>query len=110
MIDGDYELLTDDSMLHEPILLVMMTGWIDAAGAAAAAVEAVIEECETSPLIRFDDDTFVDYRARRPTMELRDGVNTNLRWNHIELTAGQSPSGRDILVLSGPEPDMNWRR
>ena len=110
MIDGDYELLTDDSMLHEPILLVMMTGWIDAAGAAAAAVEAVIEECETSPLIRFDDDTFVDYRARRPTMELRDGVNTNLRWHHIELTAGQSPSGRDILVLSGPEPDMNWRR
>ena len=110
MIDSDYELLIDDSIVHEPILLVMMTGWIDAAGAAAAAVDAVIDECQASPLIRFNDDTFVDYRARRPTMELRDGVNTNLRWHHIELTAGQSPGGRDILVLSGPEPDMNWRR
>jgi hypothetical protein len=97
-------------MLHEPILIVMMTGWIDAAGAAAAAAQVVADDCETTPIARFDDDTFIDYRARRPTMELRDGVNTNLRWNHIELLAGRSPEGRDVLVLMGPEPDMNWRR
>lgn len=106
----DYEWLTTEPMLHEPILIVMMTGWIDAAGAAAAAIDAVAEECSTFPLVRFDDDAFIDYRARRPTMELRDGVNTNLRWNHIELLAGRTSSGRDVLVLMGPEPDMNWRR
>jgi len=106
----DIEWLTTEPMLHEPILIVMMTGWIDAAGAAAAAVQVVADECETAPMARFDDDTFIDYRARRPTMELRDGVNTNLRWNHIELLAGRSPAGRDVLVLMGPEPDMNWRR
>ena len=32
-----------------------------------------------APLATFDGDTFIDYRARRPTMELRDGVNTRLR-------------------------------
>ena len=106
----DIEWLTTEPMLHEPILIVMMTGWIDAAGAAAAAVQVVADECETAPMARFDDDTFIDYRARRPTMELRDGVNTNLRWSHIELLAGRSPAGRDVLVLMGPEPDMNWRR
>ncbi len=106
----DIEWLTTEPMLHEPILIVMMTGWIDAAGAAAAAIQVVADECETAPMVRFDDDTFIDYRARRPTMELRDGVNTNLRWNHIELLAGRSPAGRDVLVLMGPEPDMNWRR
>ncbi len=106
----DIEWLTTEVMLHEPVLIVMMTGWIDAAGAAAAAIEAVAKECETAPVARFDDDTFIDYRARRPTMELRDGVNTNLKWHHIELLAGRSPGGRDVLVLMGPEPDMNWRR
>jgi hypothetical protein len=106
----DIEWLTAEPMLHEPILIVMMTGWIDAAGAAAAAAQVVADDCETTPIARFDDDTFIDYRARRPTMELRDGVNTNLRWNHIELLAGRSPEGRDVLVLMGPEPDMNWRR
>jgi hypothetical protein len=106
----DIKWLTTEVMLHEPVLIVMMTGWIDAAGAAAAAIEAVAKECETAPVARFDDDTFIDYRARRPTMELRDGVNTNLKWHHLELLAGRSPAGRDVLVLMGPEPDMNWRR
>ena len=106
----DIQWLTTEVMLHEPVLIVMMTGWIDAAGAAAAAIEAVAKECETAPVARFDDDAFIDYRARRPTMELRDGVNSNLRWHHLELLAGRSPAGRDVLVLMGPEPDMNWRR
>jgi len=108
--DGAYEWLTDEPMLHEPVLVVMLTGWIDAAGAAAAAADALSDECETSPIVRFDDDTFVDYRARRPLMELRDGINTDLIWSTIELRAGRSTSGRDVLILTGPEPDMAWHR
>jgi len=108
--DGLYEWLVDEPMLHEPILVVMLTGWIDAAGAGAAAAAALSAECETSPVLRFDDDTFIDYRARRPVMELRDGLNTDLIWSTTELRAGRSPSGRDVLLLTGPEPDMAWRR
>lgn len=105
-----YEWLVEEPMLHEPVLVVMLSGWIDAAGAGAAAADALADECETSPLVRFDDDTFIDYRARRPIMELRDGINTDLIWSTIELRAGRSSSGRDVLVLTGPEPDMAWRR
>ena len=105
-----YEWLVDEPMLHEPVLIVMLSGWIDAGGAAAAAADAVVDGCEASPIVRFDDDTFIDYRARRPTMELRDGLNTDLVWASIELRAGRSPSGRDVLLLTGPEPDMAWRR
>lgn len=108
--DDAYEWLVDEPMLHEPVLVVMLTGWIDAAGAAAAAADALAKECETAPLVRFDDDTFIDYRARRPVMELRDGLNTDLVWSTIELRAGRSSSGRDVLVLVGPEPDMAWHR
>ncbi len=107
---GDHEWLVDEPMLHEPVLVVMLTGWIDAAGAAAAAADAFSKECETSPILRFDDDTFIDFRARRPVMALRDGINTDLSWSTIELRAGRSTSGRDVLVLIGPEPDMRWRR
>ncbi|TFH17932.1 MAG: PAC2 family protein, partial [Acidimicrobiales bacterium] len=108
--DGAYEWLVDEPMLHEPVLVVMLTGWIDAANAAAAAADALSKECETSPLVRFDDDTFIDYRARRPIMELRDGINTDLVWSTIELRSGRSSSGRDVLLLTGPEPDMAWHR
>jgi len=105
-----YEWLVDEPMLHEPVLVVMLTGWIDAAAAGATAAAVVSTECETVPLLRFDDDTFIDYRARRPTMELRDGLNTDLIWATIELRSGRSIDGRDVLLLTGPEPDMAWHR
>ncbi len=100
----------DDPALHEPVMIVMLTGWIDAAGAAATAMDQLTRACESTPLLSFDDDRYVDYRARRPTMELRDGLNTNLDWATIEMRSGRSPGGRDMLFLVGPEPDMAWRR
>jgi len=100
----------EDPTLHEPVMIVMLTGWIDAAGAAAAAMDQLSRACESTPVLSFDDDRYIDYRARRPTMELRDGLNTNLDWATIEMRSGRSPDGRDVLFLIGPEPDMAWRR
>jgi hypothetical protein len=100
----------DDPTLHEPIMIVMLNGWIDAAGAAAAAMQELSRACESTPILSFDDDVYIDYRARRPTMELRDGLNTNLVWPTIEMRSGRTPDGRDVLFLLGPEPDMAWRR
>jgi hypothetical protein len=107
---SDYDLVGALPALDEPVLAGSLTGWIDASGAANAAVLAVQQACELRLLARFDPDVFIDYRARRPTMELRDGVNTRLLWPDIELWAGSTPSGRDLLLLTGPEPDSNWRR
>ena len=111
-LDQEYgiERHVDDPTLHEPVMIVMLTGWIDAAGAAAAAMDQLTRACESTPIVTFDDDRYVDFRARRPTMELRDGLNTNLDWATIEMRAGRSPDGRDVLFLLGPEPDMAWRR
>lgn len=95
--------------LDAPLLVVMLTGWIDASGAAAAAAAALEAECKTSTIVTFDTDTFVDYRARRPTMEVREGLNSRLIWPSIELKAGTSEGGRDVLVLTGVEPDSAWQ-
>ena len=109
--------MTDPYILHQPLpsldapaMVVMLTGWIDASGAAAAAMATVQEEWSVRPLATFDGDTFIDYRARRPTMELREGVNTRLIWADIELHFGSDSKGHDVLTLSGPEPDSQWRR
>lgn len=96
--------------LEAPVMVVMLTGWIDASGAAAAAMTTVQDEWAARPLATFDGDTFIDYRARRPTMELREGVNVRLVWADIELHVGQDSEGHDVLTLSGPEPDSQWRK
>ncbi|MET0143979.1 MAG: PAC2 family protein [Ilumatobacteraceae bacterium] len=106
----DHHFVGDVPTLEDPVLVVMLTGWIDASGAAAAAMSALEKECDALPLISFDDDTYIDYRARRPTLELRDGVSTRLVWAAPEVRHGRDGEGRDVLLLSGPEPDMAWHR
>ncbi|MEM1334338.1 MAG: PAC2 family protein [Actinomycetota bacterium] len=102
--------LHDDPQVHEPVLIVQLDGWIDASEAAKRAADALDQACETTPVLRFDDDTYIDFRARRPILELRDGLSTDLVWSQIELRAGRAPDGTDVLVLRGPEPDMAWNR
>ncbi len=104
-----YELHGQLPTLDRPVLVVMLSGWIDASGAAAAAMAAIEDECDSVPVATFDSDTFIDYRARRPVMELRDGVNTRMVWSEIELKVGNDTGGRPVLTLTGPEPDSNWK-
>ena len=96
--------------LNDPLLVIALTGWIDASNASAEALDALHEACAVEPLATFDGDTYLDYRARRPTMELRAGVNTRLVWPEIRLGVGRTGDGRDLVTLSGPEPDTQWRR
>lgn len=110
--------MSDDSLLWlaprpeltDPVMVVMLEGWIDAGGAARAAAEAIEQESEANPIAQLDDDLYVDYRARRPTMELREGLNSVLEWERITLSVGRDRTGRELVLLTGPEPDMAWHR
>jgi PAC2 family len=77
----------DQPELEEPVLVTMLVGWIDAGAAAATAMSVLENELAARPVATFDGDTFIDYRARRPTMMLRDGVNTELVWPDTRLLA-----------------------
>lgn len=106
----DHRFITDVPTLTDPVFVVMLSGWIDASGAAAAAMAALQHEVAAVTLVGFDDDLYIDYRARRPLLELRDGETTRLVWMSPELQFGSTPAGRDVVLLSGPEPDMAWHR
>ncbi len=95
--------------LHSPVMLVHFDGWIDAGQSASAAIKHVIRQIDASPIATFDTEWLIDHRARRPVMHLIDGVNTGIDWPRIELTGGHDLDGNDVLVLSGAEPDHNWR-
>lgn len=96
--------------LREPTLVVMLAGWIDAGAAGATAMALLETELEARPLATFNSDTFIDYRARRPVMELREGVNTRVVWPEIVLKVGRDRLGNDVLLLTGHEPDSAWQR
>lgn len=96
-------------VLKDATMVAMLTGWIDASGAAAAAMEHLAAESIASLVVDFDPDTFIDYRARRPVMELREGVNTRIVWGTPQIRVGRDDAGSPIVLLMGPEPDSSWR-
>jgi proteasome assembly chaperone (PAC2) family protein len=91
--------------LTAPAVVVALDGWVDAGSAATNA--AAILARGGRVVATFDADAIFDYRARRPTLEIVHGRPRNLAWP--ELTIRFSKVGeRDILVLTGAEPDYRW--
>ncbi len=97
--------LRDPGDLVAPLLVTSFDGWVDAGAAATTAAARLAEGAET--IATFDADRLYDYRARRPTLEIVDGRPDRLTWP--ELTLRRARFGeRDLLILSGPEPDFRW--
>lgn len=96
--------------LDEPVLVVGLEGWVDAGLGSAQVVEHLRATRELVTLASFDTDLLLDFRARRPIMNLVDGVNQDLEWPAIELVAATDLDGRDTLMLIGAEPDARWRQ
>jgi hypothetical protein len=95
--------------LDAPVLLIALQGWVDAGMAMDQAINAITSQSPPEVLVDFNADHYIDYRARRPILEMSDGVLANLRWPKIELCHLQDLDGHDILLLRGYEPDNNWR-
>ncbi len=105
---GLYE-LQPHRELDSPVLVLGMEGWIDAGLGGGGALGHLLEAIPTEVLATFDGDQLLDYRSRRPAARITEGVLAAMTWPQIQLRVGQDPDGKDVLVLTGPEPDMRWR-
>lgn len=98
-----------DVALNRPVLVMSLEGWVDAGFGAATASAAIVNSLETRVVGVFDTDALLDHRARRPLVRVVDGVNAGLTWPTLTLRAATDPSGNDLLLLFGPEPDHHWK-
>ncbi len=91
--------------LSAPALVAAFDGWIDAGGASTTAATHIGGDGDI--VATFDGDLLFDYRSRRPTLEIVDGRMSQLTWPELAIRRAQ-PGGRDVLVLTGAEPDFRW--
>ena len=96
--------------VERAVMVVCMDGWIDAGMAAGAALSHLTGSMPSELVATFDADELIDFRARRPTLRIVNGIDEDLRWPEITLQAATNRTGRTVLILSGPEPDMRWHR
>ncbi|HXY93320.1 MAG TPA: PAC2 family protein [Acidimicrobiia bacterium] len=94
--------------LRDPVLVVTLSGWVDAGMAGAGAVAVLLEQLDSKRVFgRVDLSDLMDLQQTRPTVHLVDGVSREITWPAIELVAGRS--GADVVVCVGPEPSLRWR-
>jgi hypothetical protein len=93
--------------LTAPVVVAALDGWVDAGSGATLAAGILADEGR--PVATFDVDRIFDYRARRPTLGIVDGVPRELTWPELRLVHRRFAE-RDVLVLTGPEPDYRWRQ
>jgi proteasome assembly chaperone (PAC2) family protein len=93
--------------LREPVLVVTLTGWVDAGEAGQLAATLLAAQLEGARAFgRYALDEIVDLQQTRPTVELVDGTTRHIEWPEITFTAGRA--ARDVVVASGPEPSLRW--
>jgi predicted ATP-grasp superfamily ATP-dependent carboligase len=96
--------------LGQPVLIHALTGFVDAGNATRLAREHLLSRFDSEPIATFDIDQLLDYRSRRPTM-----LFVADHWEHydeprLELRLLRDDAGTGFLLLSGPEPDLQWNR
>ena len=99
-----YALSTPPPM-EDPVMLMGLSGWGDAASAASDAADWIAEDGQ--PIVRFDPDAIFDYRSNRPVLRLSGGELQSLTWPRMDIVHVR-PYGRDVLVMVGNEPDYAW--
>lgn len=92
----------------QPVMIVQLDGWIDAGLGGGTAMASILEADPGEPLAVFDGDELIDFRARRPTMRISDGLNAGLSWHQPRMVLTADRAGHDLVLLVGPEPDMRW--
>jgi len=98
--------LEDHTELTAPALIAAFDGWVSAGAAGTATAEHIAAESDV--IARFDPEQLYDYRVNRPTLEFVDGISTEIEWPEASVRH-RSFDGRDLLVLTGPEPNWQWR-
>jgi predicted ATP-grasp superfamily ATP-dependent carboligase len=107
---GLYELSPDLPELDRPVLVVAMTGFVDAAGATKLAAEHLRDIGDPVDVANFDVDQLYDYRARRPPMLFVEDHWEGYETPEIRVHALTDTAGAQFLMLDGPEPDVQWER
>jgi predicted ATP-grasp superfamily ATP-dependent carboligase len=95
---------------HRPVLLHQLDGFVDAGQAGRLFSAHLLEQLDHETVAEFDHDQLHDYRSRRPAMVF----DTN-QWKSyadiaLRLYRVTDERGEVFLLLTGPEPDVQWER
>jgi proteasome assembly chaperone (PAC2) family protein len=100
--------LPDD--LRDPVVVAALDGWTDAGQGGSLAAAELRAQIDGHRIGDFDPDALYDYRDRRPLIDIDRGLLGDPEWPTLEVDHLSPAGGPDIVLITGGEPDLSWRR
>jgi hypothetical protein len=101
---------TGEPTFDAPVLIHALSGYVDAGEAVRLTEQHLLTNFDKRVVARFDVDQLHDYRARRPAMIFDVDHWESYADPELLLHAVTDAAGQQFLVLTGPEPDVQWER
>jgi predicted ATP-grasp superfamily ATP-dependent carboligase len=96
--------------LQRPAMVCAFKGWNDAAESASTALRFLATQWDAERFAAIDPDDFFDFQVSRPTVTLTEGRTRKISWpEHVFWSARAASSDRDVVFLSGNEPNLRWK-
>jgi proteasome assembly chaperone (PAC2) family protein len=96
--------------LRRPALVCSFKGWNDAAESATAALSLVSSQWGAERLGAIDPEEYYDFQVTRPTVRMSEGQTREIEWPELVIeSASPEGAGRDVVFLSGAEPNLRWK-
>lgn len=96
--------------LTDPSLVAAFEGWSDAGESATSAVRYVAAAIQSVPLAEIDGEDFLDLTVRRPYVRFAPDGTREIDWPATRFRYGSPDSARELVVVQGIEPHLQWRR
>ncbi|MCZ7630563.1 MAG: PAC2 family protein [Microthrixaceae bacterium] len=90
------------------VMVAAFTGWNDGAEAAGDAIDHLWEQWDAQSIAEVTPDDFVDFTVSRPTMDLHDGVPSDIQWPSTRLGWCTPDPSLSVVLVKGPEPGFGW--
>ncbi len=94
--------------LRRPLLLIAFEGLFDAAEAATDALGWIRERNDSAQVAEIDGETFYNFVETRPMVRIGSGGKRTIDWPGAKVWACRTDSVRDLLVMTGTEPQLRW--
>ncbi len=96
--------------LRDPIAIVALGGWNDAADSATTVLKFLIDRWGPQKVAEIDSEDFFVFTETRPTIKFVDGMQKTVVWPTNQFLTYHIPEDdRDILLFLGVEPQLKWK-
>jgi hypothetical protein len=109
-VEASYKIIEQPEVPSGLPMVALINGFSDAGQTVSQLSTHLFGQLDSEEIVRFDNDEFLDYRSRRPSLYFEkdhiESYEPPALAVHLVFDEAQQP----FLLLEGYEPDLRWER